>query len=69
VNGTEVEAVSEDDLRDAFKELYLQSKPEAKGFAVNQARRRALKEMEKEITHGTVDGVVFWWRVGNPGGF
>jgi len=61
VNGTEVEAVSEDDLRDTFKELYLQSKPEAKGFAINQARRRALVEMKKEITHGTVDGVVYWW--------
>jgi hypothetical protein len=69
VNGTEVEAVSEDDLRDTYRELYLQSKPDAKRFAINQARRRALEEMEKEITHGTVDGVVYWWWKGNPGGF
>src|SRR5262249_30883720 len=69
VNGSEVEAVREDDLRDTYKELYLQSKPEAKGFAVNQARRRALKEMEAEITHSTIDGVVYWWWAGNPAGF
>jgi hypothetical protein len=61
VNGTEVEAVSEDDLRDTYRELYLLSKPDAKRFAINAARRRALVEMEKEITHSTIDGVLYWW--------
>src|SRR5262249_41690104 len=68
VNGTKVEAVSEDDLREAFKEAYLRIKPDAKGFAVNAARRRALVEMEKEITHSTIDGVVYWWWVVSEGG-
>jgi len=68
MNGTEVGAVSEDDLREAFKERYQQYKPDANRFAISAARMRALKEMEREITHGTIGGVVYWWWVVPKGG-
>ena len=66
VNGAEVEAVSENDLQAAFRTLYSRIKPEANSDAIGEARRRALRSMEGEIRHNTIDGTVYWWFPSSP---
>jgi hypothetical protein len=63
VNGVQVEAMREDELQDAYREVYRQYKPDAGSDAIGEARRRALRDMQErgEIAHGTVEGVVYWW--------
>jgi hypothetical protein len=63
VNGVQVEAMREEELQDAYREVYRQYKPDAGSDAIGEARRRALRDMQEkgEIAHGTVEGVVYWW--------
>ena len=61
VNGSNLRAIREDDLRAAFRELYLQHKPDANRSAIDAARYRALGKMEDVIRQGTVDGVPYLW--------
>ena len=61
VNGSKVSAIREYDLRAAFKELYLQHKPDASRSTIDAARYRAFGKMEDVIKQGTIDGVVYLW--------
>jgi hypothetical protein len=61
MNGTQVDAVCEEDLRSAFRDLYQQCQPGTSMDAIGEARRRAFKKMQGRIMQGTVEGVVYLW--------
>jgi hypothetical protein len=66
VNGAEVDAVQEELLRSAFKELYEQSKPGVSVNAMRQAWWKAIEKMKGRIEHSKVGGVLYVWYPSGP---